>query len=633
MLQFDQTETVNLVFYTAIENQTNKGKLSPSSFSPLTGVVGETKELGKFLLRYYNISGQVARQSYLSVEAKGLALLKETIITTLRLVSDKTTGKKHLVLPGDLTHFKEGKVEPNFVATQVEVTVPFEMDVVYESGSFIDRPNTLTGDVYTNELAQKLEAFHVKFEDTFGLKKKNFTEDYIDFAKSAFSNLIGGIGYFYGTSRVQSEHTQNPVPYWKAPLFTAVPSRSFFPRGFLWDEGFHGLLIASWDLDLELDIMSHWFDLMNIEGWIPREQILGSEALAKVPEEFVTQTNTNANPPTFFLTLRYIIQNYIERLAEEDRLGALDRLYPRMVAWFEWFNSTQIGPLPGTYRWRGRDATTNRELNPKTLTSGLDDYPRASHPTDYERHLDLRCWIMLGAASLAEIAKLLNRDGYKYMDTYSYLSNEKILDELHWSEELQRYADYGLHTDDVALKRPPPPPPPARPMPQEMVRVVLTEPRDRFVDTTFGYNSLFPFFVHGLPSNSPRLQKILTDLRNPDLLWTPYGLRSLAKKSPLYGKRNTEHDPPYWRGNIWINMNYLALEALNYYAKLEGPFQQQAKNLYNDLRQNLIKNIFDQYIKTGYIWENYNPKTGEGKGSHPFTGWSSLIVLIMAEKF
>lgn len=74
---------------------------------------------------------------------------------------------------------------------------------------------------------------------------------------------------------------------------------------------------------------------MNIEGWIPREQILGSEAVAKVPEEFITQWNTNANPPTFFLTLQFILNHFSDQLID-SRLNTLDRLYPRLQVNFNY---------------------------------------------------------------------------------------------------------------------------------------------------------------------------------------------------------------------------------------------------------------------------------------------------------
>ncbi|KAI4459446.1 mannosyl-oligosaccharide glucosidase [Holotrichia oblita] len=625
-------EEVSLLWYTALEDG-GKNYIKPSNFaSKLTGVRGETSGLGEFSIKLFNYSGSVNHESYLSTSYLGLDLLKETVISSLRLMQDKKKQKR-IVLAGDILG-QDGTVKkpPNFIATQITATVPFSMDVVFESGSFGTRQNTLVGDIYTDTLNWHSSRFAQRFDDTFGLKAKGYGPKEVNFAQAALSNMIGGIGYFYGASRVQSVYTKDPVPYWKAPLYTAVPSRSFFPRGFLWDEGFHGLLIGAWDLDVELDIICHWFDLMNVEGWIPREQILGIEALAKVPQEFVTQKNTNANPPTFFLTLQYILRKYEDQLTE-SRLIILERLYPRLQAWFTWFNTTQKGSLPSSYRWRGRDAHTNRELNPKTLTSGLDDYPRASHPTEDEMHIDLRCWIAIAADVMSKLADLLGRDGYKYEQTSEYLSDNEIMNKLHWSDYTQQYADYGFHTDSVELRRPKPSPRSQQAQNLEMVRVTLKDPEYRLVDSTFGYVSLFPFFLQLIKPNSPKLKKILDDIENPNLLWTNYGLRSLSKTSPLYMKRNSEHDPPYWRGQIWMNMNFLAIRALYYYANTSGPYSEQSNKIYKKLRQNVIENLMTQYYRSGYLWEQYSDKTGEGSGCRPFNGWTALVVLIMGEHY
>lgn len=170
-----------------------------------------------------------------------------------------------------------------------------------------------------------------------------------NFSKAALSNLIGGIGYFYGHSRVKSPLNPYPVPYWNAGLYTAVPSRSFFPRGFLWDEGFHLLLINKWDPEIAIDIMGHWLDLMNTEGWIPREQILGDEALARVPEEFVVQKNDVANPPTLIMALLDLLDTQGEWVLRNHRQTLL-RMWPRLNAWYQWLNRTQAGSEPFTYR-------------------------------------------------------------------------------------------------------------------------------------------------------------------------------------------------------------------------------------------------------------------------------------------
>ena len=49
-------------------------------------------------------------------------------------------------------------------------------------------------------------------------------------------------------------------------------------------------------------------------------------------------------------------------------------------------------------------------------------------------------------------------------------------------------------------------------------------------------------------------------MNNPDLLYSEDGLRSLSVSDELYGT-----DDNYWRGAIWIPINYMVLRACKLY--------------------------------------------------------------------
>ncbi|GER29135.1 glucosidase [Striga asiatica] len=501
---------------------------------------------------------------------------------------------------------------PNVLVFQISAMIPLKADLAFVSNSggstsrVKERMKSLTGNSLTSRLEQKQKQFDDKFQSCFKMSNEPIPGD-------------------------------NYISYWPAELHTAVPSRPFFPRGFLWDEGFHQLLIWRWDVEISLDIIGHWLDLINADGWIPREQILGAEALSKVPSEFVLQHPTNGNPPTLFLVLKDLVCGMKKNKFTASEANSISvffhRAFTRLEAWFKWFNTTQSGKDVGTYFWHGRDNATIRELNPKSLSSGLDDYPRASHPSEDERHVDLRCWMQLAADCMSSISTYLKGSdaGKEYDSTAKLLSDFELLNQMHLDYNSGTYFDYGNHTEKVRLSWQLVEAPGSYPT-RELVREVLERPELRLVPHV-GYVSLFPFMGRLIPPDSWILDKQLDLISNISTLWTKYGLRSLAKTSSIYMKRNTEHDPPYWRGPIWMNMNYLILSSLNYYSQADGPYKDHAKNIYNDLRSNLIRNVVSNYNQTGYLWEQYDQKKGKGKGARLFTGWTSLIVLIMAEAY
>ncbi|CAG5928549.1 unnamed protein product [Menidia menidia] len=650
-----QPPVISLMFYAAADTQGSM-QAHVEDRSRLASISGFSEELGSFKITIRKpVTGELssakyASYNYLQTVSPGLEKLTNIVKLSLsrRFVYSPPSGEKRHYIAVDTykpPHHQnqqkpaDTRTESDFVLHQVTVQTPFQIEVLFESGSFSNRPNQLVGSVMSEELEKRKTEFNAKFERIFGLEAKGFGPGQVKFAKAALGNMLGGMGYFYGESVVQSVYNEYPLLYPDGALYTAVPSRSFFPRGFLWDEGFHQLLLSKWDPQVTRESIAHWIDLMNVEGWIPREQILGDEARSKVPAEFIVQHNENANPPTLFLALQELIEQLSSNPAGADAqptLPFLRRLFPRLKTWFEWYNTSQTGLLPNSYRWRGRDKDTNLFLNPKTLTSGLDDYPRASHPSADERHVDLHCWMALSSGIMASIAQLLGEPHQDYKASHDVLSDNERLDELHWSDQLRAFSDFGNHTQSVSLQREKVYVPPGQPRHQfpvaRLVRSVHRAPKLQYVNA-LGYVSLFPFLLQVLQPDSPKLEHIFRDMRDPKKLWTPYGLRSLSKADPLYMQRNTEHDAPYWRGPIWININYLAVRALHHYGNTAGPYREKAAALYEELRTNIVNNVFSQYVDTGYIWEQYNDGTGRGQGSHPFTGWSALTVLMMAEQY
>ncbi|GAU96998.1 hypothetical protein RvY_08361 [Ramazzottius varieornatus] len=173
-------------------------------------------------------------------------------------------------------------------------------------------------------------------------------------------------------------------------------------------------------------------------------------------------------------------------------------------------------------RWRGRNETTDRELNPHTLASGLDDYSRASHLRKDEMHVDLYCWMAYASGVMVRIAKRVGANLTVYRNTESYLKDNALLDKLHWSEEYGIYTDYGKHTHTARLERqqrngPLPYDQLVSPLP--LVRVFDAEPKLTYVNA-FGYVSLVPLMLQILDPFSPMLGLLLDGLHDPERLWT-----------------------------------------------------------------------------------------------------------------
>ncbi|QRW27438.1 glycoside hydrolase family 63 protein [Rhizoctonia solani] len=642
----------SLIFYAGLEGLGGidlENEEQENGYEGTINLVGITPELGDFSIRIVDGPDNVYITEGAHAEAFARTAGKTHVVGAVA-PPGQVWQAKDILLKNIIDHattiikpFNEDKQNPpdpafvlnledevlsgsNLYAVQKTFNGAFSFDIYYQSGSSgtkLDESVVTAG----------IDAFKAKFTERFDLTIP-VPEKYKSFAKDITSNLMGGIGYFYGTSLVdrsgnlddddedesfmsEAERRERGRPELAPPtqLLTATPSRSFFPRGFYWDEGFHLQHIGTWDNDLSLEILKSWVELIDEDGWVGREQILGEEARSKVPAEFQTQYPNYANPPTLTMALTAFISrlednaepsladlgmdqlpidttsttpNQSSKLLSPPAARAyLNDIYPALRRHYHWFRRTQRGQIRQwgrkatargeAYRWRGRSAE-------HVLTSGLDDYPRPVPPHVGELHVDLMSWMGYFSNMMRRIAEFIgeNEDASEYGIIEQGIKAN--LDDLHWSKEEKMYCDVTVNDED-----------------------------DSEHVCHAGYVSLFPFLLGILDSSSSHLEPssisftILNAFgRRRELL-----ARSSLDSDELLGSERTT--PEVCQGS--------------------GSYQAKAKLIYDELRENVVSNVFKEYERTGYVWEQYDPLSGEGKRSHPFTGWTSLVALILAEKY
>ena len=286
----DAQQPTSMIFYSTLEGFGQLGVETESSENGIEGDVkleGSSLELGDFTIDVTNgpntnthprfdhqsskdkpldrsIVASVAFPEEQLWQAKGI------FFTQMKTQVDEALeeyGKENIPPPAQLftVPHKPGHGNAHFV--QKVFSGEFQFDVLFSSGS---APEPLTSEVLTKEIKAASESFSETFDQLLPPQPPFDKPKYSKFSKAMLSNLVGGIGFFHGDDIVdrsanpayeeenegfweetaQARAAVQPVLEGPKDLFTCVPSRPFFPRGFLWDEGFHLMPVIEYDTDL-----------------------------------------------------------------------------------------------------------------------------------------------------------------------------------------------------------------------------------------------------------------------------------------------------------------------------------------------------------------------------------------------
>jgi glycogen debranching enzyme len=241
----------------------------------------------------------------------------------------------------------------------------------------------------------------------------------------------------------------------------------------------------------------------------------------------------------------------------------LQEIYVALVRWNAWWFSMNDDDADGLVQYN------------HPYSSGLDNSPLWDYGMPVESP-DLNTYLCVQMGSLAMMAEALGMEAEGAMWRRRAAAIVRRMIEDFWDEEAGLFR--AMHDNE--------------PIP---------------VATPF---NLYPLWTGQLPDDIR--QRLVAHLTDEDEFWGEYVIPSVARNDPHFDPQTM------WRGPVWVNINYIFIEAL----------RQMGEDV---LADELLKRTLDLIMRQAGIYEYYDAVTGDPPATAAGAfGWTAAVFIDLA---
>jgi len=438
-----------------------------------------------------------------------------------------------------------------------------------------------------NRLKRKidLESLLEKNKDMIYELRAKKEETIFDYIMYSFHRRMQMLNNFRAFNTLKKKTYISDNAYFVAPSY-----RDYSNRQWYWDSCFHAIVLASKNPNLAKSEVTLLLKNQYKNGFIPHINYFDNKG-QEVPNQYRSYINTYwSNKAHSDITQPPMLATAVARIYRITKDSKfLNEIMPKMIShynWFHQFRTDENGLVSIIHPWEsgwdnsqrwdeilGIKNGTREEINEKKMFL-FREYQKLNWDNEkilnsnlfVVQPVDLNCVYAFNLRILSKLCKTVNDN--ENSETFQ----KRAMDVENGINKIMKHEDYFVDY----LK---------------------------CVEKKSSIKSAAMFFVLLTKMDFDRDSLIKNHFLNEKEFATRYPIPSVSIDAPLFNPNE------YWRGNTWININWLIVRGL-----LNRGYKSEARKLINRTLSLVKKSGFREY---------YNPLNGKGLGAMNF-GWSTL---------